>query len=127
MLGYLLFAVLSIGISAISANAQEGAQLSMFYILMGFVPLWFSALLFNFPNRAIWVVLTIFPVTAPIQTMLRLGMSNIPLWQIMTSIGILALSIVVGLFLSVKIFRIHMLMHGKKPGVAEIIHSLKNA
>lgn len=127
ILGYLLFAVLSIGIGAISSNAREGGQLSLFYILLGFAPLWFSSLLFAFPDSIIWVVLTIFPVTAPVQTMLRLGVSDIPLWQIMTSIGVLGLSIIVGLFLSIKIFRMHMLMHGKRPGFAEIIHSLKNA
>ena len=127
ILGYLLFAVLSIGIGAISSNAREGGQLSLFYTLSSFVPLWFSSLLFAFPDSSIWVVLTIFPITAPVQTMLRLGVSDIPLWQIMTSIGVLGLSIIVGLFLSIKIFRMHMLMHGKRPGFAEIIHSLKNA
>jgi ABC-2 type transport system permease protein len=127
ILGYLLFAVLSIGIGAVSPTVQEGSQLSMFYVLLGFVPLWFSAFLFNFPNSPIWVVLTIFPVTAPVQTMLRLGVSDIPVWQILTSIGVLGLSIIVGLFTSIKIFRVYMLMYGKRPGLAEIIHSLKNA
>jgi ABC-2 type transport system permease protein len=127
VLGYLLFAVLSVGIGAISSNASEGGQLSLFYILFGFAPLWFSSLLFAFPNSSIWVVLTIFPVTAPVQTMLRMGVSDIPFWQIMTSIGVLALSIIVGLTLSIKIFRVYMLMYGKRPGFAEIARGLKNA
>jgi ABC-2 type transport system permease protein len=127
ILGYLLFAVLSIGIGAISSSAREGEQLSLIYTMLGFVPLWFSSLYINFPNSPIWVVLTIFPVTAPIQTMLRLGMSDIPLWQIMTSIGVLGLSVAAGLFLAIKIFRMYMLMYGKRPGLAEIVHSLKNA
>jgi ABC-2 type transport system permease protein len=127
ILGYLLFAVLSIGIGAISSSAREGGTLSLFYTLTSFAPLWFLALLINFPNSPIWVVLTIFPVTAPVQTMLRLGVSEIPLMQIMTSIGVLVLSIVAGLFISIKIFRMHMLMYGKRPGFTEIIHSLKNA
>jgi len=127
ILGYLLFAVFSIGFGAISSNAREGGQLSMFYIFASFVPLWFSSLLLAFPDSFIWVVLTIFPVTAPIQTMLRLGVSEIPLWQILTSIGVLGLSVIMGLFLSIKIFRMHMLMHGKRPSFSEIIYSLKNA
>ena len=126
ILGYLLFAVLSIGIGAISSNAREGGQLSLFYTLMSFAPLWFSSLFIAFPDSSIWIVLTIFPITAPVQTMLRLGVSDIPLWQIMTSIGVLELTIIGGLFLSIKIFRMNMLMHGKRPGFAEIIHSLKN-
>ena len=126
ILGYLLFAVLSVGVGAISSGAREGSQLSLFYIMLGFVPLWFAGLLISFPYSPIWAVLTIFPVTAPIQTMLRLGVSDIPLWQILTSIGVLGLSIVVGLFLSIKTFRVYMLMYGKRPSIAGIIQSLKD-
>ncbi len=124
ILGYMLFAVLSIGIGAISPNAREGSQLSMFYVMLGFVPLWFASLLMAFPNSSIWIFLSIFPITAPVQTMLRLGVSDIPAWQILTSIGVLVISIVGGLFLSIKIFRMHMLMHG---GIAEIRLNLRNA
>jgi len=127
ILGYLLFAVLSIGIGAISSSAREGSQLSMFYVMLGFVPLWFSSLLMAFPNSSIWVFLSIFPITAPVQTMLRLGVSDVPAWQILTSTGVLVISIIVGLFLSIKIFRMQMLMHGKRPGIAEIRLNLKNA
>ena len=125
ILGYLLFAVLSIGIGAISSNATEGGQLSLFYTLTSFAPLWFLSLLIAFPNSPVWVVLSIFPVTAPIQTMLRLGMSDIPSWQIMTSIGVLGLSIIVGLFLSIKIFRVYMLMYGKRPALGEIFRAVR--
>ena len=127
ILGYLLFAVLAIGISAISSNAQEGTQLSMFYIMLEFVPLWFSSLLIHFPDSPIWVVLALFPITSPIQNMLMLGISGIPIWQIITSIGILILSVIVGFFLSIKIFRMYMLMYGKRPGLRNIIHHLKSA
>ena len=68
-----------------------------------------------------------FPITAPIQMMLRLGVSDIPVWQIVTSIGVLGLSIFVGLSFSVKIFRTFMLMYGKRPRLAEIRRSLKTA
>jgi len=127
ILGYLLFAVLSIGVGAICSSAKEGNTLALFYTLGSFVPLWFSSLNMFFPNMSIWVVLTIFPVTAPIMTMLRLGTSGVPLWQIMTSIGVLVLSIVVGLFLSIKIFRMHMLMYGKRPSLAQLVQSLRDA
>jgi ABC-2 type transport system permease protein len=125
ILGYLLFAVLSIGIGAITPSAREGNQLSMFYIMLGFVPLWFSSLLFSFPNGSVWVVLTLFPITAPVQTMLRLGVTEIPLWQILVSIGLLITSIILGLYLSIKIFRIFMLTHGKRPGLKTILKLLR--
>ncbi|MBT7790866.1 MAG: ABC transporter permease, partial [Calditrichaeota bacterium] len=45
ILGYLLFAVLSIGVGAISSNATEGNTLSMFYTMISFIPLWFLGLM----------------------------------------------------------------------------------
>ena len=127
VLGYLLFAILSVTVGGISSNASEAQNLAMFYIMMLFVPLWFAGLMINFPDNPIWVVLSIFPFTAPIQIMLRLGVSDVPAWQILTSIGVLGLSVIVGLSFSTKIFRTFMLMYGKRPGLAEIIQGLKIA
>jgi ABC-2 type transport system permease protein len=127
ILGYLLFAVLSVTIGGISSNTSEAQNLSMFYVMMLFVPLWFFGVMINFPNSPIWVVLSIFPITAPTQMIARLGVSDIPAWQIVTSLVVLGLSVIAGLFLSVKIFRIFMLMYGKRPSVKEIIRSLKAA
>jgi ABC-2 type transport system permease protein len=127
MLGYLLFAVLSVTVGGISSSTTEAQNLAMFYVMMLFVPLWFFGLLINFPNSPIWVVLSIFPVTAPVQMMIRLGVSDIPVWQIVTSIALLGLSVIVGLFLSIKIFRLFMLMYGKRPSLAEMIRGLKAA
>jgi len=125
VLGYLLFAVLSIGVGAISSNATEGNALAMIYTMTGFIPLWFLGFLIPFPNSPIWVVLTLFPTTAPIQTMIRIGISEVPLWQIIASITILVLSIVIGLYLVTKIFRAYMLMYGKRPGLREIYRQIK--
>ena len=127
ILGYMNYAVLSIGVGAISSNATEANALSMFYTMFSFVPLWFLGFVMGFPNSPIWVVLTIFPVTAPIQTIVRLGISEIPVWQLAASIGFLTLSIVGGLFIAIRIFRIYMLMYGKRPSLAEIFQSLRNA
>jgi ABC-2 type transport system permease protein len=126
ILGYLLFAALSVGISAISPSAREGQQMSLIYTLLAFVPLWFISLLFIFPNNPIWVVMTIFPVTAPVTTMLRLGVSDIAVWELATSISVLALSIIVVLVLAIKVFRTYLLMYGKRPTLGEIVRSLRN-
>jgi len=126
LLGYLLFAALSAGVGAISPNAREGQQLSTIYTLCALVPLWFSSLLFIFPNSPIWKVLTIFPVTAPIATMLRLGVSGIAAWELAVSILVLALSVIGALFLATRAFRIYLLMYGKRPNLGEVIRSLRS-
>ncbi|MBN1822108.1 MAG: ABC transporter permease [Prolixibacteraceae bacterium] len=127
ILGYLLFAVLSIGVGAISSNAREGGQLSTIYTMASFIPLWFSSLLIAFPNGAAWTVLSLIPITAPVQIMIRMGVSDIPLWQIITSIILLIISIIAGLYFSIRIFRFNMLKHGEKPGLKAIISGIKNS
>ena len=126
ILGYLLFAVLSAGVGAISPNAHEGQQLAMIYTLLAFVPLWFISLLLIFPNSPIWTVLTIFPVTAPVAVMLRLGVSDIAAWELAVSIAVLVLSIIGVLSLAIRVFRTYLLMYGKRPKLGEIIRSLRS-
>jgi len=126
ILGYLLFAVLSAGIGAISSNSREGQQLIGILTLPLFIPLWLMSLLMLLPDNPIWVVLTIFPITAPVEVMLRLGVSGIPAWQLVASIAVLVLSIIGGLLLTAKVFRAYLLMYGKRPGIGEIIRSLRS-
>lgn len=127
VLGYLLFAILSVTVGGISSNVSEAQSLSMIYVMMLFVPLWFAGIMISIPENPIWILLSIFPLTAPIQVMLRLGMTDVPLWQILTSIGVLGLAIILSLSFSAKIFRTFMLMYGKRPGLGEIIQGLKIA
>ena len=125
VLGYLLFAVLSVMVGGIVSTAADGHNLSMFYIMAGYIPLWTFGAFIAIPEHPIWVVLSIFPITAPTMTMLRMGVSDIPGWQLGASLGVLILSIAIGQFMSVKIFRTFMLMYGKRPRAREIFQVLK--
>ena len=125
ILGYLFFAVLSAAVGAVSASSREGQQLIMIFTMPLISPLWFMSLLMIFPDNPIWAVLTIIPITAPVEVMLRLGVSDIPAWQLASSMAILVLSIIGMLLLTIKIFRAHLLMYGKRPRLREIIRNLK--
>jgi ABC-2 type transport system permease protein len=126
ILGYSLFAVISAGIGAISSNSREGQQLVGIFTLPLPIPLWFMSLLMLFPNNPIWVVLTILPITAPVEVMIRLGVSDIPAWELAASITVLVLSIVGGLLLTIRVFRTYLLMYGKRPRFGEIIRNLRS-
>jgi ABC-2 type transport system permease protein len=124
VLGYLLFASFSIGVGAISSNATEANALAMFYVMASFIPLWFLGLQVAYKNNPIWIILGIFPLTAPIQSMVRLGIAELPLWQLATSIAVLILSIIASLYLAIRIFRVYMLMYGKRPALRDLVRSL---
>jgi len=127
ILGYLNFAVLAVMVGGIVSTAADGHNLSMLYIMAGYIPLWTFGAFMSFPDSPIWIALSIFPITAPVQTMLIMGVSDIPIWQICTSLGVLVLSILIGQYLSIRILRTFMLMYGKRPRMKEIFQTLKTS
>jgi ABC-2 type transport system permease protein len=126
ILGYFLFAMLSAGIAAISTSVREGQGIASMFTLFAIAPFWFFSFLLNFPNSPVWVVFSIFPFSSPVLVMLRLGMTGVPVWQIVASICVLILSIIGGLLLTAKLLRTYMLMYGKRPGLSKIIRNLKS-
>jgi ABC-2 type transport system permease protein len=89
--------------------------------------MWASAFIIENPDHVIGVVLTLFPVTAPITVMMRLGLAEIPPWQLVASIAVLLASSVALLLVAAKVFRAFLLMYGKRPGLREIIKAMKEA
>ncbi len=126
ILGYLVFAVLSAGIAAISSTVQEAQGLAGIYTVFAIAPFWFLSLLLLFPNSPVWVVFSIFPFTASVLVMLRLGLTGVPAWQLAVSIAVLVLSIIGGLLLAARLLRTYLLMYGKRPNLGEIIRNLRN-
>ena len=126
ILGYLLFAVLSTGFAAISTTVREGQGLASIFTLFQIAPFWFASLLLAFPNSPVWVVFSIFPFSAPVLVMLRLGVTGVPAWQLAVSIAVLVLCIIGGMLLVAKLLRTYILMYGKKPDLREITRSFRS-
>jgi ABC-2 type transport system permease protein len=126
VLGYSLFAVISATIGAISSGSREGQQLIGIFTIPLLIPLWFTSLLIFQSSSPAWIFFTIFPLSSPVEVIMRLGVSEIPAWQLVASIGVLVLTIVGTLLLTTRIFRTYLLMYGKRPGIGEVIRSLRN-
>jgi len=127
ILGYFLFAIITAGAGSIGATARESQQLSIIFTLTAVSPLWFTALIMNNPNNVVVQLLTMFPLTAPVTVMLRMGLTDIPIWQLAASIGLMIATIIALMVIVAKIFRTFLLMHGKTPRLGEIIRYLRQA
>jgi ABC-2 type transport system permease protein len=127
ILGYLIMAILMAGVGSISPTTRESQQLSVIFIMPVIIPIYFMPLIMENSENIIVKILTFFPLTAPITVMVRSGLSEIPLWELAVSIGILILS-VLGLFiLTTKLFRTYLLMYGKRPDFNEIVRSFRES
>jgi ABC-2 type transport system permease protein len=127
ILGYLLFAVLFSSIGAIVPNYREGQQLSFLIIIPGIAPLMLIYFLVNNPDHIITYLLTFFPVSIPIASIIRLAVGSIQPWQIVVNMLLLIAAIMGVFFLGTKIFRTFLLMYGKRPSLREIARSLRRA
>jgi ABC-2 type transport system permease protein len=124
IVGYLLFAVLSASVAAVSTTVREAQGLSSVFALFAVAPFWFYSLLLLFPNSPVWVVFSCFPFSAPVLVMLRLGITGVPGWQLGISMVTMVLSIIGGLWLAARLLRTYILMYGKRPGLGEIVRNL---
>jgi ABC-2 type transport system permease protein len=127
ILGYLLFAVLMAGVGAVTSSARDGQQMAVIFTLPAALPFMLQFFLLEHPDSFISHFLTVFPITAPVATIIRLGSSDIPLWELALSITIMIITIIGALWLAAKIFRTFLLMYGKTPKVSEIFKSLRQA
>jgi ABC-2 type transport system permease protein len=125
VLGYLLNASLFAGLAATCETEQE---LQMFTPLAA-LPTWISfgmiMIVVNNPNSLLSIGASLFPATAPIIMMLRMGSQTPPLWQFAASIGLMLLSIWGTLWFSSRLYRIGILMYGKRATLPEILRWLR--
>jgi len=121
LLGYLLYSSLFAGLAATCETEQE---LQM-YMPLAAAPTWLSfamILLIMNDSNSIWSVLaSLFPPTAPIVMFLRMASQTPPLWQIGLSIGLMVVSIWGVLWFSSRLYRVGILMYGKRATLPEIL------
>jgi ABC-2 type transport system permease protein len=127
ILGYLLYSTMMAAVGALGTNMRESQQLAGIFSFMAAIP-WFGVgIVFTNPNSPIVRVLSFFPFTAPTMMMLRIPLSDVPLIDIVVSLVVLLISIPVVLWGGAKVFRMGLLMYGKRPSLGEIARALREA
>jgi len=127
LLGYFLYSAFFSGLAATCETAQD---LQM-YISLAIIPTWtaFAMLpfLLNNPNSTWVAAASIFPLTAPLVMVPRLGMmaAPYPYAQIALSIALLLLSIWAVIWFASRLYRIGILMYGKRATLPEILRWLR--
>jgi len=125
VLGYLLNASMFAGLAATCETEQE---LQM-YTPLAAVPVWMSfgliVLIVNNPSSVLSIAASLFPFTAPIIMMLRMGSQMPPVWQFAASIVLMILAIWGTLWFSSRLYRVGILMYGKRATLPELLRWLR--
>ncbi|MDR3578003.1 MAG: ABC transporter permease [Anaerolineaceae bacterium] len=81
ILGYALYASLMAGVGALVPNLRESSQVTLIIAMPLFLPLIMIGLLSDQPNGAAAMIISMFPLTAPVAMMTRLAAADVPVWQ----------------------------------------------
>ncbi|HEY50054.1 MAG TPA: ABC transporter permease [Dehalococcoidia bacterium] len=127
ILGYLLFAAYYAAVGSLCSTAKEAHSLSGIIVLPAMLPLWLNFFIIGNPEGAFARALTLFPLSAPIAAMMRISRDSLAAWEIALSIIILVASAILTIWIASKLFRVFLLMYGKKPGLREIVRCVREA
>ena len=99
------------------------------YMPLAAAPTWLSfaliILIINDSNSAWSIAASLFPPTAPIIMFLRMASEMPPVWQFAVSIGLMVVSIWATLWFSSRLYRVGILMYGKRATLPELVRWLR--
>jgi ABC-2 type transport system permease protein len=95
--------------------------------MMAALPLMLSGFMFSNPNMPLVRAFCWFPLTAPTMMMVRLPLTAVPAVDIVGSIALLLLSVPGVLWVGAKVFRMGLLMYGKRPNLRQVWQALREA
>ncbi len=127
LLGYLLFATLMASAGSLGSSAREGQQIAGLFSGLTAIPFMVSSFIWTNPNSLLVQILSYVPLTSPVMMLQRLGMTEVPPYQIAISLILLILGIGGALWAGAKVFRMGLLMYGKRPSVSEVLRALRQA
>ncbi len=125
VLGYLLFATLYAMVGSMVNSDQDAQQLQFPVMLFIVIAFFLAFYILRNPDTTMAKIISFIPFFSPITMFTRISVQTPPFWEIMLSIGLLILAILFFIWLAAKIFRVGILMYGKRPTLPEIINWLK--
>ncbi|NER15456.1 ABC transporter permease [Leptobacterium flavescens] len=130
ILGYLIYSSIYAAIGAAVDNETDTQQFMLPVIMPLVLAIYVGFFsVFENPHGPIAVGFSLFPLTSPIVMLMRLpsgiGADGVPLWQFITSILLLIGTFICIVWLASKIYRVGILMYGKKPSYKELYKWLK--
>ncbi len=125
--GFFLYSAMFAAVGAMSSSEQEARQAQQpvaWLLVLSFVSM-FGML--NDPSSAFAVTLSLVPFSAPIAMPVRWAAGTLPAYEIALSLTILAAAIVGITWIAARIYRVGMLMTGKRPTLKELVRWVRTS
>lgn len=129
LLGFALYSTMYAAVGAMVNSEQEGQQLQFLVMMPVFLSLIVMGSILQAPSSNLAVGASIFPFTAPLVMVMRIAIQSPPPapWEIGLSIALTIVTIYGMVLLCGRIYRVGILMYGKKPTLPEIMKWIRYA
>lgn len=123
--GYLLYSSLYAAIGAAVDNETDTQQFMMPIIMPLILAVYVGVFtVIEDPHGTVSTIFSYVPLTSPVVMLMRIPF-GVPIWQQLLSFGILLLTFLFTVWFAAKIYRVGILMYGKKPSYKELFKWLK--
>lgn len=127
VLGYFIYATIYALVGSMVTTAQEGGQMAMPVVFLLMAGLYMAFPVIRAPNSSFAFWVSMVPFFAPITMMVRIISQTPPFWQIALSLVLGFITVVLLLWLAARIYRIGMLMYGKRATIPEVIRWVRQS
>jgi ABC-2 type transport system permease protein len=120
LLGYFLYATLYALVGSTVSSEEDAQQAQMPVTMLLVVPMVIFNMILANPTSGSSIALSMVPFFAPTLMMIRIAVVNPPVWQVVLSMLIMVATILACVWVAARIYRVGILMYGKRPSIAEL-------
>jgi ABC-2 type transport system permease protein len=125
--GYLLYASLFAAVGSAVESESDAQSLQAPIMVPVILPALFLPFIADNPEAPLSVALSLFPLFSPILMPVRIASVSPPFWEIAASLVLLALGFVAAIWLAARIYRVGILMYGKKASFRDLARWARTA
>jgi ABC-2 type transport system permease protein len=125
LLGYFLYAAMFAAVAATSNSEAEARQAQLPVVMLLIVPTLLMLGILQEPDGVMAVTLSLIPFCAPIAMPVRWAAVSVPAAEVAASLAVLAVTLVLVVWVAARIYRVGILMHGKRPGLADLMRWIR--
>jgi ABC-2 type transport system permease protein len=113
LLGYAMYGSQMAGLGALVPDIKDSRGLSLVVLAPLIIVYMFLTIIVTRPDGIIAIVLSMFPLTAPVAMITRMAATEVPMWQAILSALLQLIAVVIILRLAARLFRAQTLLSGQ--------------
>jgi len=125
LLGYFLYAAMFAAVAAMSNSEAEARQAQMPVVMLLVIPTMLMIGILQQPDGNMAVALSLIPFTSPIAMPVRWAAATVPAVEIAASLALLLGTLAFIVWIAARIYRVGILMYGKRPSPAEVLRWIR--